>query len=87
MQGYSIEHTQAIKGFFVITIFLSHFSSYVHLETWYDKPLKIYCSLFAQLMVAPFLFYSGFGIFESVKNKGSAYIQTFPKKRFLKTQK
>ena len=85
MQGYSIENTQGIKGFFVITIFLSHFSSYVHLDAWYDTPLKIYCSLFTQLMVAPFLFYSGFGIFESVKRKGSAYIQAFPKKRFLKT--
>lgn len=85
MQGLSIKYTQAIKGFFVITIFFSHFCSYVHLEAWYDKPLQTYCTLLGQLMVAPFLFYSGFGIFESVKNKGYSYIRTFPKKRFLKT--
>ena len=36
-------------------------------------------------MVAPFLLYSGYGIFESVKKKGEAYIKDFPKKRILKT--
>ena len=82
---YSIPQTQAIKGIFVITIFFSHFCSYVHLETWYDKPMQSYCTFLGQLMVAPFLLYSGYGIFESVKAKGNIYIKSFPKKRILKT--
>lgn len=30
-----------------------------------------------------FLFYSGYGIMESIKNKGEKYISTVPKKRIL----
>lgn len=81
----SVSQTQAIKGIFVITVFFSHFCSYVHIEAWYDKPLQAYCIFLGQLMVAPFLLYSGYGIFESVKKKGDAYIKDFPKKRILKT--
>ncbi len=85
-QSYlSISSTQAIKGIFVVTIFFSHFCSYVDLSLWYDVSLQKYCSFLGQLMVAPFLLYSGFGIFESLKKKGLNYIKAFPKKRILKT--
>ena len=81
----SICQTQTIKGIFVITIFFSHFCSYVVFDKWFDIPLRDYCRWFGQLMVAPFLFYSGYGIFESVKLKGLDYVRFFPKKRILKT--
>lgn len=80
----SREQTQTIKGFFVVTVFFSHFCTYVHFDTWYDFAMLEYCDLFGQLMVAPFLFYSGYGIFESVKKKGSGYIKTMPRRRILK---
>lgn len=80
----SVEQTQSIKGFFVVTIFFSHFCSYVVFEKWYDVFLLQYCHWLGQLMVLPFLFYSGYGIFESVKKKGISYIKEFPKKRILK---
>ena len=86
LQSYcSVSQTRSIKGIFAITVFFSHFCSYVHLESWYDLPLRFYCSFFGQLMVAPFFFYSGYGIFESIKTKGHGYIKTFPKNRILKT--
>ena len=86
LQSYcSIDQTQTIKGIFVITVFFSHFCSYVVLNKWFDIAMQKYCSCFGQLMVAPFLFYSGYGIFESVKHKGASYIPTFPQKRILKT--
>jgi hypothetical protein len=86
LQSYcSVSQTRSIKGVFVITVFFYHFFSYVHLESWYDLPLRYYCSCFGQLMVAPFFFYSGYGIFESIKTKGRGYIQSFPKQRILKT--
>ena len=86
LQSYcSVSQTRSIKGIFVITVFFSHFCPYVHLESWYDLPLRYYCSCFGQLMVAPFFFYSGYGIFESIKAKGHGYIQTFPRNRILKT--
>ena len=81
----SKEQTQTIKGMFVITIFFSHFCSYVVFDNWFDMPMKTYCSWLGQLMVVPFLFYSGYGVFESVKKKGMDYISTFPKKRIIKT--
>lgn len=80
----SIPQTQAIKGFFVVTIFFSHFCSYVHFDAWHDSVMQGYCHFFGQLMVAPFLFYSGYGIFESVKKKGTGYVKSLPKKRILK---
>lgn len=38
-----------------------------------------------QGVVVMFLFYSGYGVMESIKKKGSDYIHTFPKNRFAKT--
>lgn len=81
----SVAQTQAIKGIFVVTIFFSHFCSYVSFYRWYDIPMDTYCHWLGQLMVVPFLFYSGYGIFESVKKKGEQYVRSFPQKRILKT--
>lgn len=83
-QALSVDQTQSIKGIFVVTIFFSHFCPYVILNQWYDTPMQEYCRWLGQLMVAPFLFYSGYGIFESVKKKGIAYVKGFPTKRILK---
>ena len=38
-----------------------------------------------QMIVVMFMFYSGYGIGESVKRKGMGYIKSFPKNRVLKT--
>ena len=81
----SVGHTQALKGVFVITIFFSHFCSYITFNKWIDTPMQTYCHWLGQLMVAPFFFYSGYGIFESVQKKGPHYIKNFPTKRILKT--
>lgn len=84
-QALSVGQTQSIKGIFVVTIFFSHFCPYVTLDKWFDVPMVEYCHWLGQLMVVPFLFYSGYGIFESVKKKGAPYVKDFPKKRILKT--
>ena len=81
----SREQTQSVKGVFVVTVFFSHFCSYVSFVHWFDKPLPAYCAWLGQLMVVPFLFYSGYGVFESAKKKGAAYVKPFPRKRILKT--
>ncbi len=85
LQSYcSVSQTQTIKGFFVVIVFFSHFCSYVSLDIWYDSVMPRCCGWLGQLMVAPFLFYSGYGIFESVKKKGINYVRQLPKKRILK---
>ena len=38
-----------------------------------------------QWVVALFLFYSGYGVMESIKNKGCNYVQDIPKRRVLNT--
>ena len=81
----SKDQTQTIKGIFVLTVFFSHFCSYVALDQWYDVPMRAYSRWLGQLMVVPFLFYSGYGIFESVNKNGESYVNSFPKKRILKT--
>jgi len=76
--------TLAINGIFVGIIFFSHFNSYVNFT---DKLDLIYYDIIyhkiGQLMVCPFLFFSGYGIYESIKYK-SNYMKTFFKSRFLK---
>lgn len=80
-----IEQTNAIKGIFAIIIAFSHFNSYIVLSDNIGD--KIYLKIFyliGQLMVTLFLFYSGYGVYKSAFKKKD-YINTFPKKRFLKT--
>lgn len=77
--------TQTIKGVFVLTVFFSHFCSYVAFDRWFDVPMLRWCRWWGQLMVVPFLFYSGYGVFESAGKKGLSYVGAFPRKRILKT--
>ncbi len=77
-----LDHTQCdtVKGFFILMVFVSHFMQYVAQAGGYVVNLFI-----GQLMVAPFLFYSGYGVMESIKAKGVAYVRTMPKRRILTT--
>lgn len=81
----SRETTTAIKGIFVFFVFLSHFSQYFPYGADPGSAYYLIKHNSGQLIVTMFLFYSGYGIFESVKRKGTDYIKTFPKNRILKT--
>ena len=73
-----------IKGIFVILVLLSHFSGYIVLsDSLADYSFNIIRGYLGQFIVTMFFFYSGYGIFESVKRKGKLYIQSFPKKRLF----
>ena len=78
--------TLSVCGIFVLIIFLSHFLSYIDSATLnvIDKPAKSFVTALGQLMVTPFLFYSGFGVFESFKKKRFNYVNGFLKNRVLK---
>ena len=80
----SFETTLSVKGAFVALVFCSHFRTYPTLIPFYDQPIICICDYLGQMMVAMFLFYSGYGILESLKRKGPEYIQKFPQKRILK---
>lgn len=81
----SIPSTTAIKGIFVIWVFFRHYKEFVSLHGPLDQPFLTLDRWLGQLIVAMFLFYSGYGIYESFQKKGQAYLRTIPKKRFLAT--
>lgn len=78
----SRDQTLCINGFFVTEILLSHtfakFSSAGVLNDSYGF-IRIYLG---QFVVVPILFFSGYGIMESIKHKPD-YIKRFPKQRLL----
>lgn len=82
--------TDAIKGIFIIVVFMNHIGEYYNvvgadLNAWYDKVFFLIPRGFGQLMVVMFLFYSGYGVMESIKQKGKGYVNSMPKKRLLTT--
>ena len=81
----SIPQTTAVKGVFVLLVFLRHYKGYVTLERAIDQPFLTADVKMGQLIVALFLFYSGYGVMESFRNKGEAYLRAFPRKRILAT--
>lgn len=83
----SYETTNIVKGVFILLVFIKHATPYIakvcdrseiggDLFWFIDKNV-------GQWIVAMFLFYSGYGIMESIRKKGSNYIETIPKKRIL----
>ena len=82
-----LKNTNSIKGIFVWMIITSHYKNYYKKR---NKCLyRIILKCFGQKMVSLFLFYSGFGIFESIKKKGNNYVKTLVNKTtilFIKSQ-
>ncbi len=80
----SPDSTTAVKGVFTFLILFSHARGYLTLsDNWTDTVYLTVQDHLGQLIVAMFLFYSGFGIRESFRKKEN-YGQTFLKRRFLK---
>lgn len=77
----NLDNTSYIKGIFVWMIILSHIKSYYKRKTKY-KYIRI-LKYFGQKMVSLFLFYSGYGISESIDKKGVTYVKTLPKKGII----
>ena len=79
----SPEQTGAINGFFVLLVFLRHAVDYMDLGAG-DQIFRFVNKRLDQLIVVPFLFYSGYGISVSIQKKGQRYVNQFPKNRLLK---
>lgn len=81
----SKSNTQVVKGIFVVCVFLSHIRTYVNFTNSTDLLIISFLDFLGQLMVTFFLFMSGYGIYEAIKNKGNDYLNDFPKNRIAKT--
>ena len=68
------KNTTAVNGIFVVLIVFSHYSKYVDFGGVFDAPYLAMRAHLDQMVVASFLFYSGFGMMESIKKKGLKYI-------------
>lgn len=84
------DQCNSIKGIFILTVFLRHVLQYI-LKSGYEFSSKA-DNLFllidrqlGQLIVVMFLFYSGYGVMESIKKKQMGYVDEMPRKRILAT--
>lgn len=81
----SVEKTNAIKGVFIIIVVFNHALSYLTLSSsLLDKSFDFIITIIGQSVVAPFLFYSGYGVMLSIEKKGQAYVRGIPTKRVLR---
>lgn len=87
----SFDTTNAVKGVFIALVFIKHATPYIFNSGYvFDDSLLSRAFLFINLkvgqwIVAMFLFYSGYGIMESIKKKGVSYVCSVPRKRILTT--
>jgi hypothetical protein len=82
--------TNCIKGLFILVVFVRHINQYIAKSGYeysgiFDRCFNLIDDHIGQLLVVMFLFYSGYGVMESIKHKGDTYIQAIPKHRFLST--
>lgn len=81
----SMDSTNTVRGFFIMLVFLSHFMQYYTYKNSIDILGGNISRTLGQMIVVMFMFYSGYGVCESVKRKGNGYVKSFPKNRVFKT--
>lgn len=84
-EGYlDHDHTTRINGVFILIVFYAHIRSYMPFNPAWDGVMHHVATGLGQLMVALFLFYSGFGVAHSLAHK-PGYVHTMPLKRVAVT--
>lgn len=84
------EQCNAVKGIFIMLVFLGHSMlavkdcGYPFVKEADVVGYKFWKEM-GQLVVAMFLFYSGYGVMASLIAKGKDYLKTYPKNRLLTT--
>lgn len=79
----SKEKSTSIKGIFIVLILFSHFNGYINYTYQLDNLYNKIIGLFGQIVVVCFLFYSGYGVMESIKKKGKTYVNSIPFNRVM----
>lgn len=83
----SFSQTNALKGIGIMTVFFNHiYNDYltphnVGYRPIFDTPFVYFETHLTAMFVGMFLFFSGYGVYESYKKKGKSYIDQMPIKR------
>ncbi len=81
----SPKNTATANAVFSILIFLRHAIAYLEIGNGaLDTSYTTIDRFLSQTVVVTYLFYSGYGIMESIKKKGHSYIKRMPVDRFFK---
>ena len=78
----AVDQTTSVKGICALLVFFRHIVFYVQMDMNIDRLLSLQV-IIGQMIVVPFLFYSGYGIMYSILNKQD-YIKTIWRKRILR---
>lgn len=86
---FARDTTDSVKGVFILFVFINHAVPYIvnsggALNRWMDFGDLAIRNWMGQLIVALFLFYSGYGVTCGIINKGASYVKSIPRKRILK---
>lgn len=78
------DNTTRVNGIFILIVFFSHFKNYIEKINLESSKLMYYIVIHLdQLMVTTFLFFSGYGVHQSIIKKKKDYVKQMPKKRIL----
>lgn len=80
----SPKNTSTINAIFSVLIFLSHAVTYTKCNGVLDAPYFDLRQFLSQIVVVTYLFFSGYGIMESIKKKGTDYVKKMPFHRLFK---
>lgn len=81
----SPKNTSTVNAVFSVLIFLSHSAAYLDFSSSaMNSSYFLIRNFLSQTVVVTYLFYSGYGIMESIKKKGHSYVKRMPIDRFFK---
>ena len=69
------KNTTAVNGIFVLLVLFSHYAQYADFGGIYDVPYLVLREHLNQMVVATFMFYSGYGMMEAINNRGMVYVR------------
>ena len=83
-------HCLPIKGVCIALVFLGHAGGYLYSSgtgglSVFERFLFFFHDNFGQLVVVPFLFFSGYGVARSLELKGDGYLASIPMRRLFRT--
>lgn len=88
--GLSLDGAAMINGVSILLVFVAHIGHVLlsrmgyEMSGWGDAAYKSVHAWMGQLIVVSFLFFSGFGVMEQIKQKGPEYVANFPRRRIFK---